>query len=96
MRQEISEKTKFPYTETLTQIFNDFYEHIGNNQAENKAFLPYYYLQSDLWQIQWETGVSQKCPFSSTGVKKEIKFVSFKPELYNLLKDQSAHELIKG
>ncbi|MFW9996880.1 MAG: endonuclease NucS domain-containing protein [Candidatus Odinarchaeota archaeon] len=88
-------ENQIPLTDSLVQRFNTFYGDAGNDQALDKSFLPYYYLQSDVWDIHWEASGPEKCPSSNSGTRKRIKHVTFKPGLFELLKERSTREAIK-
>jgi len=82
-------------TESITERFNAFYKEIGNENAVKKAHLPYYYLKTDLWSINWKSGASQKCPSSDRGARNQIDSVSFKHGFFEPLKNQQIRNIIK-
>ncbi len=88
-------ENNIPLTESITERFNAFYKGIGNEQAQKKAHLPYYYLKTDIWSIHWKPGASQKCPSSDRGAKNQIDYVSFKPGFFEPLKNQQIRNIIK-
>jgi predicted house-cleaning noncanonical NTP pyrophosphatase (MazG superfamily) len=87
-------ENKIPLTDPLVERFNSFYENINNQQALNKAYLPYYHLKTDVWDIRWHSSES-KIPSSISGAGKLIKHVTFKQGFFDLLNKQSTRELIK-
>ncbi len=88
-------ENKILITKSLVTQFNEFYEHIGNQQARNKVHLPFYYLQSDVWDIIWENIASKKPPSSISGLTKKIKYAVLNPHLFSVLTNKNMRDLIK-
>ena len=55
--QDIS-NNRISLTEALAERFNSFYKDVNNKQALNKAYMPYYHLKSDIWDINWSIRTS--------------------------------------
>ena len=49
-------KNQINLTDSIVERFNNFYEEIGNHQALNMAYLPFYHLERDIWDLKWENG----------------------------------------
>ena len=88
-------ENKISLSESIINQFNDFYRNVGNQQALNKAHLPYYYLQTDIWDLNWRKNVSKKPPSSINGIRKNIKNAVLRPHLFSLLQDKKMREIIK-
>ncbi len=82
-------------TESVLRRFIDFYKEIGNKKGEDQAWLPYYYLKRDVWNLQWRNDSPRKRPSTNRAVIKHIKSASFKGSLFELLKDESIRDLVK-
>ncbi|MFQ5981466.1 MAG: hypothetical protein ACE5OZ_25260 [Candidatus Heimdallarchaeota archaeon] len=87
-------ENRIPLTEALAKRFKSFYEDVNNKQALKKAYMPYYHLQTDIWDISWSNN-EPKIPSSNSGTRNLIKHVRFKPGFFELLSKQSTRELIK-
>jgi len=88
-------KNKIKLTESIEQTFDSFYNRIDNAQGITKVYLPFYYLQTDLWVIHWDSPTPQKYPSSITGTRKNIDYVSFKHGYFEALMDPSTRNIIK-
>jgi len=87
--------SKIVLSDGIIDSFNSFYDNIGNQQGINKSFLPFYYLKTDVWNIKWRDSSNILIPSSNTSVGKNIEYVEFNNNLFDLLMDKDIRNLLK-